>query len=236
MRHVRVVGRTFRSPHFRGHGAEPYRAGRRERLGTRLEHFGRDLVNHVLGPGLDVLRVAALHEHHETLATESARKVARLQLLAQQAREVGEEILAGQHAKLLVQGFVLVGLDIDQAAHAALGRFSEPGAQLFDEVAAVQEAGRRVALHRVLELALVLARVRNLGRHADLDARLTVELGADELELERRVMTAHHERGCMQRVPCPLALNACDQGALDRGVVVRIEGVHEGRADDVLGI
>ena len=73
------------------------------------------------------------------------------------------------------------------------------------------------------------------GTH-DLDAGLAVEFGADELELERRVMAAHDERGGVQRVAGPLALHAGDERALDRGVVVGIEGVHQRRADDLLGI
>ncbi len=83
-------------------------------------------MHDVLGPGLDVLRFAALDEQHEAMAAETAREVARLQLLAQQAREVGKEVLAHQHAELLVQGLVLVGLDVDDAAHAALDRLGEP--------------------------------------------------------------------------------------------------------------
>ncbi len=68
-----------------------------------LEYFGRDLVHDVLGPGLDVLGRAALDEQHESMAAETAREVARLHLLAQQAREVGKEVLAGEYAKFLVQ-------------------------------------------------------------------------------------------------------------------------------------
>ena len=158
-----------------------------------------------------------------------------LQLLAQQAREVGEEVLGHEDAEFLVQGVVLVGLDVGHAPHAALGRLREAHPQLLDEVAPVQEAGRGIALQRFLELALVLARVRDPGRHDDLHAGVAVELGAHQLELERRVMPAHDEGRGMQRVARPLALHARDQRALDGGVVVRIEGVHQRRADDLLG-
>ena len=135
-----------------------------------------------------------------------------------------------------MQGLVLVGLGIDDAAHAAFRRLRETHAQFLDEVAPVQEAGRRIALHRVIELALVLPGVGDLGGNDDLDAGIAVEFGAHQLELERGVVAAHDQRGGVQRVAGPFALHAGDERALDRGVIVGVEGVHQGRADDFLGI
>ena len=123
---VGILRGTLGRAHFGGHGAEPDGAGRGQRLRAGLVHLGRDLVHDVLGPGLDVLRVAALDEQHEAVSAEAAGEVAGLQLLAQQAREVAEEILGHQDTELLVQRLVLVGLDVDDAAHAALRRFGEP--------------------------------------------------------------------------------------------------------------
>jgi hypothetical protein len=193
-------------------------------------------LHHVLRPGLDVLGVAALEQQHEPVAAEAAREIARLHLLAQQAREVGQEILADQHAELLVHGLVLVRLDVGEAAHAGLHRFGEARAQLLDEIAAMHEPGRRVALHRFLQLALVLAGIADPRRHDDLNAGLAVELRAHQLELERRRVAADDQRRGVQRVAGPLALHAGDQRALDGRVVVRIEGVHQRRAHDILGV
>jgi hypothetical protein len=44
----------------------------------------------------------ALDEQHQAVPAEPSRQVAGLQLLAQQACEVGEEILAREDAELLV--------------------------------------------------------------------------------------------------------------------------------------
>ena len=62
-----VVRRSVWRAHLRRHRPEPDGAGRGHRLGAGLEDLGRDLVHDVLGPGLDVLRIAALDEQHEAV-------------------------------------------------------------------------------------------------------------------------------------------------------------------------
>ena len=231
---VRHVAR--RSPGLRvtctsaGTGPRPIGAGRRHRFRAGLEHLGRDLVHDVLRPGLDVLRVAALDEQHEAVAAETAGEVARLELLAQQAREVGRKSSPISTPSSSCRRLVLVGLDVGDAAHAALGRLREARAQLLDEVAPVQEAGRGVA---TASLPRACARTRRrratrAGTH-DLHAGLAVEFGAHQLELERRMVAAHDEGGGVQRVadhlPCMQATSAPLIAAWSSGSKASISGV-----------
>ena len=124
----------------------------------------------------------------------------------------------------------------DELAHAGLDRLRERLLQLLEEEAPLQRAGRGVVLERIGELLVERAAVALLRGDAQAHRRLAVELGASTARSRAARRAVAEQRIRAQRVIRPLALQARDQRALDRGVRLGVEGIHQRRADDRVGI
>ena len=97
-------------------------------------------LDHVLGPGLDVARRAALEQHQEAVAAEAAAQIGGGELRAQQFGELRHEVLAREHADGVLDLDEAVGLDVGELAHAALHAAGAALADRGDQIALLQEA------------------------------------------------------------------------------------------------
>ena len=108
---------------------------------------------------------------------------------------------------------------------------------LFDEEAPLQRAGRGVALQRVGELLVEICRRRASSAATHRRTAGSPSNSARDSSISSGTVGAvAQQRIRAQRMIRPLALQARDQRALDRGVRLGIERVHQRRADERVGV
>ncbi len=192
-----------------------------------------DARDDVLRPGLDIARRAALEQDQEAVAAEASAEVVGGELEAQRLGELADEVLAREHADGGLDLGEAVGLHVGELAHAA---FHGVGAALLDggeQVTLLQEAGRGIVLHRMRELQLeVVIGALVVRRDADARRRLVLVVRARQGQRQRHARAVREQRLHLERVIGPLALQAGDQRALERGMSLGLEQIHQRRAGE----
>ena len=127
-----VAAELVRAPRLGEQRIEPFgaradlgeadRAGHRQRVVRALEDALGDARERVLRPRFDVAQRAALEEHREDLAAETAVEIVRLRELAQLLGDLHQHVLARERPDLLLELAELVGPNVSEHAHAAACR------------------------------------------------------------------------------------------------------------------
>ncbi len=191
-----------------------------------------DALDHVLGPGLDVARGAAVEEDQKSVAAESAAKVIRGEMHAHELGELRHEVLAREHADGRLDLRETVGLDVGELAHAALHRVRAAFPDRGDQIPLLQEACGRIVLHRVRKLNFEITILAVVRGNADARGGLVLIIRPGERENQRQVGAVRQQRLNLEAVVRPLALQAGHERALQRGVRIGLEQIHERRAGE----
>ena len=102
-----------------------------------------------------------------------------------------------------------------------------------EQIALLQKARRGVVLHRVRELQLeIVIGALVVRRDADARRRLVLVVGPREGQRERYARSVGEQRLHLERVIRPFALQARHQRPLQRGMRLRLEQIHQGRAGE----
>ena len=158
------------------HHRQADRAGERHRLVLDADHVLLDPRDQLLAPGLDVVLVAALEQHQESHAAEAADDLLRMQ---RSFSSFANSISTSSLAMTPTSRSMVLNLSSLTKRRQRM----PPGAgtarrslQRFEQLAAMQQAGRRIGAHGIVqllrELAVVLlcSTARPAGRTARLRA------------------------------------------------------------------
>lgn len=201
------------------------------RLVLDAEHMLLNTGQKLFAPSVDIVLVAALEQHEELHAPEAPDDLLWVERLLQDPRELDQDVLAGKHANVALDGVELVDLDHGHATHAAGRRSLEPLLQRIQQLAPVEKSGRRVGTDDFVQMLRQLAVVTLGRRNHQADTRLAFVFpeSQDQLDGQRRAVG---EIGVdLEGVVAPTALQAGSQRAFERGVACLLEQIHDGLSD-----
>ena len=136
------------------------------------------------GPGLHVVRVAALEQREERHAREPAGDLVGTQVRLERGGVFTDQLLAGAYAQVFLELGEFVGAHQRHETYAARGRRGDSHADGVEQRPAQQQAGGAVALDRVRKVGSQLAVVAFLRRHHDAHAGLVLEFARGQHQLE----------------------------------------------------
>ena len=103
-------------------------------------------------------------------------------------------------------------------------------------MAAQQNSGALIAMHRALELLHQSALVAPLRRHDQPHTRFAVELAQGEHQLERCDRSIDHQGAGPECVVAPASLQAGRECRLERRMGRFLEQIHDRLADESAGV
>jgi hypothetical protein len=175
-----------------------------------------DTRQQLLAPGFDVVLVAALEQHEEAHAAHATGDLLRMQGFLQELCEFNEDFFAGDRADVALDRAEFVDLDDADTAHAAGGRHGKACFDCLEHLAPMQEPGRRVRAHGIVQVLGHLP-VVFLGRgQNESHTRIAIVLAKCEHQLDGQGSAIGENRVHLQGVIVPASLEAGGEGAPQR--------------------
>ena len=174
------------------------------------------MLRELPAPHLAVAGIAALEEHHQRRALEAAGHVTRVHALAHFLGKLREHLFGLDDADLLLHLGKLVDLHVGEYMQSGLRFAFQALAEPLDELRAVVEEGRRIALEGVVNERgrFLLRGIRR--RDAHVHTRHAVEVHTLELEFQLAAMADVEMRLDPEfLVFGPFALDGGIEGALE---------------------
>ena len=210
-------------------------AGQVGRLVANIERHRLQVINELLAPDLRIARFAAFEQHHDRRAFETSCHIARVHAFAHRFRKLRQDFFGFDDADLVVNLAEVIRLDVNETVGARLRLALQSLGKALEELRAVVEQHRRVALQRVMhELGRFLGDLE-LRRDANLNARAVVKV--DLAELEVQLFSVTRVDMCFDDqllVFLPFAGDRCDERTLQCGLALGFEVVHHRHADKVV--